>query len=62
MNTEKLETRPAHATVDVTADGRVLLLHYDEDLEYTAVFLSPAMAAKLGHKLINVAAQVESPT
>lgn len=62
MNAEKLETRPGHTTVDATADGRVLLVHFDDELESTAVLLTPAMAAKLGHRLIHTAAQVESPT
>ncbi len=59
MNTEKLETVPAHTTVDVTADGRVLLLHYDDELDYTALFFTPVLAAKLGQRLIDIAQKIE---
>ena len=58
-----VKTVAARFEVDPTPDGRrVLLIYTDDDLDSLVIRMSPAAAAKLGHKLINVAAQQESPT
>jgi hypothetical protein len=60
--TDALRTRPGNTTVDITADRQILLCHFDtEQFGSTAVFFTPASAAKLGQQLIDLARQVDWP-
>jgi hypothetical protein len=59
--TESLATRPSRTSVDPTADGHVLLVTVDDNLTSTAIRLTPANAAKLGQRLIDVAYRMERP-
>jgi hypothetical protein len=61
---DTLSTSPARIEVDPTATGHVLMIVFDDDGDLDtsiALRLTPRMAAKLGQKLIDVAASVEEP-
>ena len=57
---DMLETRPARTYVDPGPDGRVLLVSIGvDDLDSVVIRLTPAMAAKLGQRLISVANRMQ---
>lgn len=62
MNAPLMEDCHGRFVVDPAPDGEISLIAVDDDLESRVYFLTPAKAALLGHRLIAVAAQVESPT
>jgi hypothetical protein len=60
---DTLKTTPARICVDPMPTGHVMLIAFRDDLEEgtVAIRLTPAVAARLGQNLIDVAARVETP-
>ena len=53
MTDNALQIAPARISVDPTHDGNILIVAIDDGLEDSALWLTPATAAKLGQRLVN---------
>lgn len=58
-----LATRPVHFGLEITAEGRIALIAFaqDDSLESMVFRLAPAVAARLGQALIDMAWKLETP-
>jgi hypothetical protein len=59
MMADTLDAQPARIHLDPTPDDRIILVAITDDLDSIALRLTTGQAARLGHRLLDMARRVE---